>query len=716
MTVEPLSVLSEHVFGDTTARYVTDGNGRVGLWLYPSNKASSLADRRVTVANENWVRDKARAKPAIVVEPLVHIKLVGDDQPGQFGPGRTLLWATSNDRFSLASQHRQGNAVVTRLTDPTGLCLEHRLTAGHRDLTLCSETSFTNNSTDSVRLELLTSFALSGITPFSADDAPDRLKVHRFRAGWSAEGRLVSDSVEHLHLERAYAGGIKLSERFGQVGSMPVRGWFPTALVEDTEAGVVWGARVACPTSWQLEVARRYDDLTLAGGYADREFGHWMKTVQPGETFRAAPAWLTCVSGTVDDACDRLVSADIPAVELQPAIEHDLPIGFNDWCTSWGAPREEQLLETADRLAIIGGVRYLVIDAGWYMPSDDPTAHWATTMGDWEANSVRFPHGLAATAAAIRARGLVPGLWMEPEHVARDSASFHQTDHLLKRDGQTLTLELRRAWDLQDPWVADFMEKKVIRALSDAGFGYLKMDYSETLGLGVDHADGLGEGLRRHGKGTHALFDRIRSALPELVIELVSAGGCRMEPSLLQRSSMASSTDAHETVEIPIISAALHRLVLPRQLLIWAVLNACDSIQRLGYTLAATFLGRVCLSGDIAGLDEEQLAFVGAATQLYQRSVPVIRDGKSRLIENFGASWRHPRGWQGVVRSTSEQVLVVLHGFQDAPPAITVPLPSGSAWRVAAKLTPIPIFVRESALEASFESDFDAQVVLLERS
>lgn len=708
----PLNILSEHEFGDITARYVTDDSGRVGLWLYPTSLASKLAARRATVADESWVRNKAKAKPAIVVEPLVHVKLVGDDQPGQFGPGRTLLWATSNDRFSLVSQHREDDTVVTKLGDSTGLSLEHRLSAGPGNLTLHSETRFINNSSSPVRLELLTSFALSGITPFAVDDGPERLQVHRFRAVWSAEGRLVTDSVEHLHLERVYAGGIKLSERFGQVGSMPVRGWFPTALVEDTEANVVWGARVACPTSWQLEIARRYDDVTLAGGYADRELGHWVKTVRPGEVFAAAPAWLTCVSGTVDEACDRLVSVDIPPVQSQPSIEHDLPIGYNDWCTSWGAPREEQILEAADRLVALG-VRYLVIDAGWYMP-DDPGAHWATTMGDWAANPVRFPNGLAATAAAIRAKGLVPGLWMEPEHVARDSTAFQQIEHLLKRDGQTLTLELRRAWDLHDPWVVEYIDEKVIRMLADAGFGYLKIDYSETLGIGVDHPDSLGEGLRRHGEGTHALFDRIRSSLPDLVTELVSAGGCRMEPSLLQQTSMASSTDSHENVEIPIVSAALHRLILPRQSLIWAVLNTDDSLQRLGYTLAATFLGRMCLSGDVVGLSEEQFAFVKTATELYQRCAPVIRDGVSRIMSKTGESWRHPRGWQGVVRSTPSQAMVVLHSFQESAGAAAVPLPSGE-WKIVGQLTQVPVSVKGAIIEGSFERDFDAQVVLLEK-
>ncbi|KAF1952995.1 glycoside hydrolase [Byssothecium circinans] len=340
-----------------------------------------------------------------------------------------------------------------------------------------------------------------------------------------------------------------------------------------------------------------------------------------------------------------------------------------------------------------------------------PSAHWATTIGDWEANPVRFSHGLAATAAGIRERGLVPGLWMEPEHVARDSVAVHQTDHLLRRDGQTLTLELRRAWDLHDPWVRDFIDARVIRMLANAGFGYLKIDYSETLGIGVDHADGLGEGLRRHGECTHALFNRIRAALPELVTELVSAGGGRMEPSLLQRTSMASFSDVHEAVEVPIVSVALHRLVLPRQSLIWAVVHGDDPLRRLGYTLAATFLGRMSLSGDLVDLNKEQLAFVKSATELYRRAALVIRDGVSRLTGEFGASWRHPTGWQGVVRSASERVLVVLHSFIDSP---TVPLPS-SGWRVVDTLTSLPVTVRGDVLDGVNESDFDAQVVLLER-
>jgi alpha-galactosidase len=200
-----------------------------------------------------------------------------------------------------------------------------------------------------------------------------------------------------------------------------------------------------------------------------------------------------------------------------------------------------------------------------------------------------------------------------------------------------------------------------------------------------------------------------------MVTELVSAGGCRMEPSLLQRTSMASSTDSHENVEIPIVSAALHRLILPRQSLIWAVLNTDDSLQRLGYTLAATFLGRMCLSGDVVGLSEEQFALVKTATELYQRCIPVIRNGVSRIPSKTGESWRHPRGWQGVVRSTPTQAMVVLHSFYESAGALTVPFPGGE-WRIVSQLTQVTVSVKGAVLEGSFERDLDAQGVLLEKA
>jgi alpha-galactosidase len=49
------------------------------------------------------------------------------------------------------------------------------------------------------------------------------------------------------------------------------------------------------------------------------------------------------------------------------------------------------------------------------------------------------------------------------------------------------------------------------------------------------------------------------------VIENCASGGHRLEPSFMGLTSMASFSDAHETRDIPVIAANLHRLIQPRQ-------------------------------------------------------------------------------------------------------------------------------------------------------
>jgi alpha-galactosidase len=89
---------------------------------------------------------------------------------------------TSVDSFRILHQQVEGKTVVTTLQDDTGLRINHRLSADIQGLTHQSKTAFENNSSPPVRLELLTSFSLSGITSYVIDDAPCRLRAHRFRS------------------------------------------------------------------------------------------------------------------------------------------------------------------------------------------------------------------------------------------------------------------------------------------------------------------------------------------------------------------------------------------------------------------------------------------------------------------------------------------------------------------------------------------------------
>jgi len=185
---------------------------------------------------------------------------------------------------------------------------------------------------------------------------------------------------------------------------------------------------------------------------------------------------------------------------------------------------------------------------------------------------------------------------------------------------------------------------------------------------------------------------------------------------MLAHTAMSSFSDAHELVEIPIIAANLHRLLLPRQSQIWAVLHPSDSDQRLAYGLAATFLGRMCLSGDIPGLSADQWKIAESAMHLYRKASPIIKRGISRIFGQLGESWRHPSGWQAVRRmgAGDRSALVVIHTFENGPSEIRVPLPAG-AWQIDDSF-PCGAEIIEGDICWKPPGDFSATVLLLSRA
>jgi alpha-galactosidase len=184
----------------------------------------------------------------------------------------------------------------------------------------------------------------------------------------------------------------------------------------------------------------------------------------------------------------------------------------------------------------------------------------------------------------------------------------------------------------------------------------------------------------------------------------------------MARTAMSSFSDAHELPEIPIIAGNLHRLILPRQSQIWAVLHAADSPRRLDFSLAGAFLGRMCLSGEIDRLTFPQWQRVGEAMALYRRAAPIIGDGISRHFGEIGPSWRHPTGWQAIRRisADNQSALVVMHTFASPPSSpLCVPLPAAK-WHIAENFgTDGSITLDNESLTWTSTQPFSARVLLL---
>ncbi len=612
------------------------------------------------------------------INSMVQMKLIGDVYPNCYGHGSSMRNAESSNLLDYKSQTVEENeeytVVKTYLEDKRGYDVTHIVRYYEGDDSFEMKNVIENNSEKDIILEMLSSFEIGNISPFLEGDGPDSLLVHRLRSKWSHEGRLHTETVEDMQLEPSWSNWSVSTERFGQTGSMPVKKYFPFVSIEDKKNDVLWGVQLAHEASWQMEIYRQDDALHITGGLADREFGHWTKILKPGEKFETPTAIVSvCHGGGIDNICQRLTKAGQKYVDKAPESEQHLPIIFNEYCTTWGCPSHENISSIVD--AIKGkGFEYFVIDCGWFKEEGVP---WDISMGDYNVSPALFPEGLQKTVDVIRDAGMKPGIWFEIDNIGRAAKAYDITQHQLKRDGYPITTYSRRFWDMKDKWVQDYLGEKVIGTLNKYGFEYMKMDYNDTIGIGCDGTESLGEGLRQNMEASVDFVKRVSNEVPGIILENCASGGHKLEPLMMGLTSMASFSDAHETEEIPIIAANLHRAILPRQSQIWAVIRKTDSVKRIAYSIANTFLGRMCLSGDVTELDAAQWKAIDDGMAFYKDIAPIIKYGYTHRFGTYITSERHPNGWQGVVRiGDNGEAYVTIHMFYgELPEIIQIKLP-----------------------------------------
>lgn len=183
---------------------------------------------------------------------------------------------------------------------------------------------------------------------------------------------------------------------------------------------------------------------------------------------------------------------------------------------------------------------------------------------------------------------------------------------------------------------------------------------------------------------------------------------------MMQLCDMASFSDAHECQSIPVIAANVQRAIPAWKSQIWAVLRASDSFKRLYYSLANTFLGRMCLSGDIYDLSEEQWQVITDSIAFYKRVSPVLRFGKSVRFGPEIRSYNRLEGWQAVARTYENQTLLVVHCFGTPAENIELPL-AGQKLSGFFGEHPEKVSVTEEGVVIRNAEEFSACVMILER-
>ncbi len=643
----------KYIFGRTAVYYVeTPVEGHedktvIGLAVYPKY---------------------AKIDPGkLCCDSLVQVAFTGDEALIDYTLGVTMRNRNSTV-LKVKKQTRRGNAVTTVLTDENKNCYTHVLSYAPETGVFSTYVRYFNGS-DAIRmLEMLSSFSLSGITSLSGGGKNSMgLTLYRMTSAWSRECRLKAESFSSLGFDMSWARyGVKV-EKFGQIGSMPNRGYYPFAAIGDRKYCL--GVQIEAPYSWQLELYEEKESCALSGGLGDYEFAHWRKEILPGESFESDKAYFT-VQRNFNAVCNALVHEQDRTLCV-PASEEEMPVMFNEYCATWGNPTEELMLSMMDALKPFPQIKYFVIDSGWYKPED---RGWCNAIGDWNINRSIFPD-LRMISDKAKERGMKAGIWYEFEVAGRDSETFYQEDMLLHRDGHVLTSKNRRFLDLRTDAAERFLQEKLLKQLKESGFEYIKIDYNDNIGMGCDSEDGsaFGEGGRQVTEASLEWLEKLKEEIDGLVIENCSSGGSRIEPKRMGMVSMCSFSDAHECPEIPLVAANVSRVIPARQSQIWAVLREGESDSRTIYSLCAAMLGRICLSGDILKLTPAKISLVQRGLSFYESIKEVVRYGDILKTDSTVEYYREPKGRQVYVKEYGGKKLVIVH-FLDDESEVRLPL------------------------------------------
>jgi alpha-galactosidase len=301
-------------------------------------------------------------------------------------------------------------------------------------------------------------------------------------------------------------------------------------------AETTWLCEVLWSGNWTLRVAPAGRGVTLSGGFSNWRFRH---RLAPGAQLALPNILFGRFDGGLNVATQRLHDW---RRARRPNPNRVIPVQFNSWYPYLGEPTSDAMLPlvpVAKRL----GCEAFVVDAGWYRTDEGNSEEsWEARTGDWHTSRQRFPNGLREVSSACHEQGMGFGLWFEPEVIGALSALRREHPNWLHHiDGKPPTADARGVLNLGIPAARQHVFERVTRILSTVGVDWMKWDFNVDLGAG-GWAPGLPAALTdqdpivAHYDGLYRLQDAIRRWFPELILEMCSSGGGRLDAAILSHA------------------------------------------------------------------------------------------------------------------------------------------------------------------------------------
>ena len=329
----------------------------------------------------------------------------------------------------------------------------------------------------------------------------------------------------------------------------------------------------------------------------------------------------------------------LPRGEKKDKAHGVFPIISNSWYPYLFDVTEKKLVDLIPRVKRVGA-ELLVLDDGW-MPR---RVNSKAGLGDWTADSERFPNGLSAISDACHKEGLLFGLWVEPEMVNPDSELYRaHPDWVLSEPNRERTLFRNQCiLDMSRDDILDYTIAWLDELIISSNIDYLKWDMNRS-------ASEIGLFARERGvavkyiKNVMRIWEHLNERFPDLLLENCAAGGGRADFGMV---SMADRTNRSDNAD-PIDTLKLHEgfttLFVPK--LAGGAGNVAPSPYRnsrtapLDYRINLGMTGSMSIGIDLLKATEEELQTLRLATDKFK----LIRRGlQNSYVYRIASPLEHP--------------------------------------------------------------------------
>lgn len=626
---------------------------------------------RLTTSDEHPVWVEAVGGVATPPTPLVEFLVLGEGRATN--QTRGLIRTAGGQTLRYAGHHlaHDGADVIWQRSSDGTVATETRIAV--RAGSLAFQTTLCNTGDAPITIDSLSAGVLP--VPFSMRDTV----VVTGTSSWCAENRWRMESLEDAGLvdcgsTRMPVPGSATIARIGR-STWTTDGALPVGALQDDSSGEGLAWQIAGGGAWRWELDSTEPGCFLLAASGATNLDHaWSATLAPGDHI-TTPELIVAFS---DDGWQGAVRT-LTRHRRDDAAERTTPLGrtaliFNDYMNTLMAdPTDEKLLPLI-AAAAGAGAEVFCIDAGWY----DDGGDWWPSVGEWIPSTTRFgAMGLQGILDFIGERGLVPGLWLEPEVVGVRSPLVDQlpASAFLSRLGQPVVEHSRYLLDFRSPEARAHLDATFDRLIA-MGVGFFKLDYNITPGLGADSGRLLpGTGLQAHVDAYLDWLDALRERHPGVMIENCSSGAMRQDWAQVSRFDLQSTSDQQDLLLYPPIAAGAPMVLLPEQAGNWAYAQPEMTQEEIAFVHVTGLAGRPYFSGHLDRMSEMQLALVREAADTWKS----LRDDLVKAVPFWPTglpSWSDDTVSLGSLCLGGEAYLAVWNRSEDSR-TITLDLPSG---------------------------------------